>query len=102
MRFRLHFLHRRIDVFEHLVAATAWSATKNLGFNQNHTVIGDYITQNLMVTLYILIGIHFAIDAPSWTKDILASASGFGRLPYFFLTGKNGLFTHNVCRQPFF
>lgn len=81
-----------------------WSATKNLGFNQNHTVIGDYITQNLMVTLYILIGIHFAIDAPSWTKKTFWLAPAvFGTIAIFFFSpGRTGYLLTTFAVSLFF
>lgn len=81
-----------------------WSATKNLGFNQDHTVIGDYITQNLMVTLYILIGIHFAIAAPSWAKKACWLASAiFGVIAIFFFSpGRTGFLLTTFAVSLFF
>lgn len=45
-----------------------WSVTQNLGWGHDHTVVGDYITQNLMVCLFIIICLDKCIadDQRKW------------------------------------
>ena len=84
--FRRHFSFIVVshDAFEHLVAAALVRHEEPEVQPGSHTVIEDYITQNpssRRCTYWI--GIHFAIDAPSRTKDILASASDFRTIAIF-------------------
>ena len=57
-----------------------------------------------MVTLYILIGIHFAIDAPSWTKKTFWLAPAvFGTIAIFFFSpGRTGYLLTTFAVSLFF
>lgn len=57
-----------------------WSASQALGWGQSHHVIGDYITQNVMMSFFCVIALHFSIQSRRvgqklfWTVIFFASA----------------------------
>lgn len=50
-----------------------WSATQNLGWGQDHTVIGDYITQNIMVTFFVILLLERAVAAAHMAHKLMWS-----------------------------
>ena len=40
-----------------------WSSTHNQGWGENHTVIGDYITQNVMMTFFVVLAMDRGLRA---------------------------------------
>lgn len=50
-----------------------WSASKNLGWGQNHYVIGDHITQNVMMAFFAIFALHRGLH------------TRIGRLRFFWL-----------------
>lgn len=40
-----------------------WSSTKSLGWGEDHTVIGDYITQNIMMTFFAVLLLEKAVQS---------------------------------------
>jgi O-antigen ligase len=51
-----------------------WSATKNQGWGKDHTVAGDYITQNLMMVFFIVLCLAYAHSSVSTKHKIVAYA----------------------------
>jgi O-antigen ligase len=47
------------NIFVHL----PWSKTQNLGWGVDHTVIGDYITQNIMMSFFVVLALWFGVNA---------------------------------------
>jgi O-antigen ligase len=43
-----------ISVYANVIIDLPWSKTQNQGWGQDHTVIGDYITQNIMMSFFAL------------------------------------------------
>lgn len=50
-----------------------WSKTQNLGWGQDHTVIGDYITQNIMMTFFSMLLLEKAVSAQGWAHKLFFS-----------------------------
>lgn len=50
-----------------------WSKTQNLGWGQDHTVIGDYITQNIMMTFFAMLLLEKAVSAQGWLHKLFFS-----------------------------
>jgi O-antigen ligase len=42
------------SVYANVFWLLPWSTTQNLGWGQDHTVIGDYITQNVMMAFFVI------------------------------------------------
>ncbi|HEY4663413.1 MAG TPA: O-antigen ligase family protein [Comamonas sp.] len=47
-----------------------WSATNNQGWFKDHTVVGDYITQNIMMSFFAVLCLHFGIHAKDKSRKI--------------------------------
>lgn len=47
-----------------------WSKSQNLGWGQSHYVVGDYITQNVMMAFFTIVAIHKAIQNLTTKKKI--------------------------------
>ncbi len=45
-----------------------WSSSQTLGWNQSHHVFGDYITQNVMVSLFAILALHKCIEATDYKR----------------------------------
>lgn len=48
-----------------------WSASQSLGWGQSHHVFGDYITQNVMMSFFVLLCLVSAQEEPSLLKRSL-------------------------------
>lgn len=51
-----------------------WSKTQNQGWGQDHTVIGDYITQNIMMTFFAVLSLEKAVSSIKWTRRLFFGA----------------------------
>lgn len=80
-----------------------WSRTHNLGWGEDHTVIGDYITQNVMMTFLVVLALDRGLRAESvwwrggwWLIAALGVVSithlSSGRTGYLLLTVALGTF----------
>lgn len=81
-----------ISMYANIWIHLPWSATKNLGFGVDHTVVGDYITQNLMVCFYALLCLDFSLKSPkAWAKVFwgFASLAAVGAI-FFLSPGRTG------------
>lgn len=71
-----------------------WSASKVTGWGQNHTVIGDHITQSLMMAFFAVVAINRAAHASDrlrqvfWSVWALLAVIGVTHLSF----GRTGLF----------
>jgi O-antigen ligase len=62
-----------------------WSASKTPGWGQNHFVVGDHITQNLMMAFFVIIALQRAFESSRepaefkrvWHGHVYSSASVF-------------------------
>lgn len=58
-----------------------WSASQTQGWNQSHHIFGDYITQNLMVSLFVVLCLHQGVQQhglkkwPWWVMAAMAIIS---------------------------
>lgn len=48
-----------------------WSATQETGWGKTHHVIGDYITQNVMMAFFTVMAVHRAVEANSSGRRLL-------------------------------
>lgn len=81
-----------------------WSRTHNAGWGEDHTVIGDYITQNVMMTFFVMLALDRGLRAASswwqrgawWLVAVLGMLSithlSSGRTGYLLLTVALGAF----------
>lgn len=44
-----------VSAYANIFFQLPWSSTQNLGWGQDHTVIGDYITQNIMMVFFAIL-----------------------------------------------
>ena len=51
------------SVYANIFWDLPWSRTHNLGWGQDHTVIGDYITQNVMMTFFVVLALDRGLRA---------------------------------------
>lgn len=47
-----------------------WSVTHNKGWFKDHTVVGDYITQNIMMSFFAVLCLHFGVIEEEKSKKI--------------------------------
>lgn len=47
-----------VSVYLNIFFQLPWSKTQNLGWGQDHTVIGDYITQNIMMAFFVVLSLE--------------------------------------------
>jgi len=69
-----------------------WSATQSIGWGQSHHVFGDHITQNVMMSFFCALTIHYAIKSNNllrifWVAVSVAAAVSITHLS----TGRTGL-----------
>jgi O-antigen ligase len=75
-----------VSVYANVYIDLPWSKTHNQGWGVNHTVVGDYITQNIMISFFVLLSGLYAIDAEkknrryAWAAISLASALSVAQL----------------------
>ncbi len=70
-----------------------WSASKKPGWGENHFVIGDHITQNVMMALFVVIALQRALQAPDRNRRLfwaLATLSGTVSITHLSF-GRTGL-----------
>lgn len=44
-----------VSVYANIFVQLPWSKTQNLGWGMDHTVVGDYITQNIMMSFFVVL-----------------------------------------------
>ena len=54
------------SVYANVFWQLPWSTTQNLGWGKDHTVIGDYITQNVMMAFFVIASLSLAQRARDW------------------------------------
>lgn len=54
-----------LSVYANVFCQLPWSKTQNLGWGQDHTVIGDYITQNIMMAFFTVLVLEKAVSVQS-------------------------------------
>ncbi len=71
-----------------------WSASKTPGWGENHFVIGDHITQNVMMAFFVVIALQRALQAPNRNRRLFwVSATLLGVVSITHLSfGRTGLF----------
>lgn len=62
-----------------------WSATQNIGWGNDHTVVGDYITQNLMVCLFVILCLDKFYSSVNLSEKIFFSFAFFSGFCAIFL-----------------
>lgn len=50
-----------VSAYANIFFQLPWSSTQNLGWGQDHTVIGDYITQNIMMVFFAILLLEKAV-----------------------------------------
>lgn len=61
------------SVYANIWLQLPWSKTQNLGWGVDHTVIGDYITQNIMMSFFTVLALWYCKDAPKLSLRLLAA-----------------------------
>ncbi|MBQ0133016.1 MAG: O-antigen ligase family protein, partial [Comamonas sp.] len=51
-----------VSAYANIFFQLPWSETQNLGWGQDHTVIGDYITQNIMMAFFAVLMLEKAVQ----------------------------------------
>lgn len=69
-----------------------WSTTHNQGWGQDHTVVGDYITQNIMMSFFAVLAFHRALTAVTgWQRCIWWLTGGLAGVSIMHLSqGRTG------------
>lgn len=69
-----------------------WSVTKNQGWGMDHTVFGNYITQNIMMSFFALQGIFFIFtNEARWKKWFWIIVTGLAIISIMYLSsGRTG------------
>jgi len=69
-----------------------WSATKKQGWGVDHTVFGNYITQNIMMSFFALQGMFFAFNSEvQWRKWLWSIVAGLAVISTMYLSsGRTG------------
>lgn len=58
-----------VSAFANIFVQLPWSKTQNLGWGADHTVIGDYITQNIMMSFFAVLALWFSVRAErTWQR----------------------------------
>ena len=81
-----------VSMYANIWLHLPWSVTQNTGFGADHTVVGDYITQNLMVCFYALLSLDFSLKSKkAWAKGVwcIASLAAVGAI-FFLSPGRTG------------
>lgn len=81
-----------LSMYANIWVNLPWSVTQNLGWGVDHTVVGDYITQNLMVCFYALLCLDFSLKSKkAWGKGFwgFASLAAVGAI-FFLSPGRTG------------
>lgn len=52
-----------VSAYANIFFQLPWSSTQNLGWGQDHTVIGDYITQNIMMVFFAILLLEKAVTS---------------------------------------
>ncbi len=71
-----------------------WSASKKPGWGENHFVIGDHITQNVMMAFFVVVALQRALQAPDRKRRLcwgLATLLGTVSITHLSF-GRTGLF----------
>ena len=63
-----------VSVYANIWLQLPWSKTQNLGWGVDHTVIGDYITQNIMMSFFVVLALWYGKNAPRLSLRLLAAA----------------------------
>ncbi len=82
-----------------------WSSTHNQGWGQNHTVIGDYITQNVMMTFFVVLAMDRGLraGAAAWQRGAWWLAAALAALSITHLSsGRTGYLLLLVALLAFF
>lgn len=95
-----------LSMYANIWMQLPWSVTQNIGFGLDHTVVGDYITQNLMVCFYAILCLDFSLKSRVRFKKMawgLASLSAMGAI-FVLSPGRTGylLMTLSLMTYLFF
>lgn len=52
-----------VSVYLNIFFQLPWSKTQNLGWGRDYTVIGDYITQNIMMAFFVILLLEYYLNA---------------------------------------
>lgn len=63
-----------VSVYANIWLQLPWSKTQNMGWGVDHTVIGDYITQNIMMSFFVVLALWYGKNAPRLSLRLLAAA----------------------------
>ncbi|MDI9856528.1 O-antigen ligase family protein [Comamonas sp. 17RB] len=63
-----------VSVYANIWLQLPWSKTQSLGWGVDHTVIGDYITQNIMMSFFVVLALWYCKNAPRLSLRLLAAA----------------------------
>jgi len=91
--FALAMLFILVSVYANIFWDLPWSSTHNQGWGQNHTVIGDYITQNVMMTFFVVLAMDRGLRAGAavWQRGAWWLAAALGALSITHLSsGRTG------------
>ena len=98
-----------ISVYASIWWHLPWSKTQNLGWGVDHTVIGDYITQSVMMTFFVVIALDRGLRTTArhlqwawWTAAFFGALSithlSSGRTGYVLLVGALAAYMMAVTR----
>ena len=60
-----------VSAYANIFFQLPWSKTQNLGWGQDHTVIGDYITQNIMMAFFAVLMLEKAVQSTEMVRKVL-------------------------------
>ena len=81
-----------ISVYANIWWNLPWSKTHNQGWSADHTVIGDYITQSIMMTFLVIVALDRGIRANEiWQRVAWLAVSGLAAVSIIYLSkGRTG------------
>ena len=87
------------SVYAGIFVALPWSVTQQTGWGVDHTVVGDYITQSVMMTFFVLTCLAFAWKFKSpWARAGWIILALMGSVSITHLSGgRTGVFLLGSC-----
>lgn len=93
------------SVYANIFWDLPWSRTHNQGWGADHTVIGDYITQNVMMTFFVVLALDRGLraQAPWWRRGAWWLVAALSALSITHLSsGRTGYLLLTVALVAFF
>lgn len=81
-----------LSVYANIWFDLPWSATHNQGWGLDHTVAGDYITQNIMMSFFTVLAFHRGLGAEvPWRRWLWWVTGGLAGISIMYLSnGRTG------------